>query len=262
MSNLKVKILYQFPATLSATSKSGLAIQKCMYPPTASDSNHPVTKTISSGVPAPEMFWSGALFLLFLLFSTTVFAQTPMSAAEAKALRTTVKKQADTTTTITSDFIQYKHLDFLSEDIESKGRLAFKAPDRVKWEYVTPFSYAIIFKDQRLYINDAGNKSDLDIGGNKIFEQLSQLITASIRGNLFDEQQFDISYFKKEGHSLVHLIPKDAQFSEFIKAFHMTFNPSGEVTEVKMIEPSDDYTRIVFSNRKTNQPLSDADFDQ
>lgn len=185
-----------------------------------------------------------------------------MSAEEANALKTAVKQQAAATTTITSDFTQYKHLDFLSEDIESKGKLAFKVPDLVKWEYVTPFSYSIIFKDNTLYINDDGNKRHMDVGGNKIFTQLNQLITASIRGNLFDDDQFNIFYFKLDGNSLVHFIPKDAQFVEFIKAFHITFNPTGEVIEVKMIEPSDDYTQIIFSGRETNQPLSDADFTQ
>lgn len=196
------------------------------------------------------------------LFLASLAAQTKMTAAEANALKTSVRQQADATTTITSNFVQYKHLDFLSDDIESKGKLAFKAPDRVKWEYIEPFSYAIIFKNKTLYINDDGNKSNMDVGGNKIFTQLNQLITASIRGDLFEDDQFDIAYFKQDGNSLVHFMPKDAQFAGFIKAFHMTFNPAGEVIEVKMIEPSDDYTQIVFSGRKTNQPLSDADFTQ
>ncbi|HET8737302.1 MAG TPA: outer membrane lipoprotein carrier protein LolA [Pricia sp.] len=185
-----------------------------------------------------------------------------MTRSEADALKTAVREQADTVETITSNFTQYKHLDFLSDAIESKGKLAFRAPDLVKWEYVTPFSYSIIFKNNTLYINDDGNKSTLDLGGNKIFTQLNQLITASIRGDLFDEKQFDISYFKEDGDSVVHFAPKDAQFAEFINAFHLTFNTSGDVIEVKMIEPSGDYTQIVFSGRKTNTPLSDAVFMQ
>ncbi len=202
------------------------------------------------------------VILIIFLFSATLSAQTPMTPAEANALKTSVKRQAEASTTITSDFTQYKHLDFLSDDIESKGQLAFKSPDMVKWEYVEPFSYAIIFKDNTLYINDDGNKSNMDVGGNKIFTQLNQLITASIRGDLFDDDQFEISYFNQDDNSLVHFMPKDAQFAELIKAFHMTFNPSGEVIEVKMIEPSNDYTQIVFSGRKTNQSLADAVFTQ
>jgi len=189
-------------------------------------------------------------------------AQTPMADEEATILRKKVKTLADVTKTITSNFTQYKHLDFLADEIESKGKLAFKAPDLVKWEYVKLFAYFILFKEQTLYINDDGNKSNLDVGGSKIFKQLNNLITASIRGDLFDDEQFDISYFKKDGKNVVYFMPKDAQFAEFIQAFHITFNESGEVDEVKMVEPSGDYTQIIFSGRKTNQPLSDADFTQ
>ncbi len=183
-----------------------------------------------------------------------------MSTAEATALRTKVKAQAKITTTVSSDFTQYKHLDFLSNDIESKGTLAFKAPDIVKWEYTTPFSYAVLFKDEKLFINDNGAKSDMDLGSNKVFKQLNQLITASIRGDMFDDTAFEINYFIKEDNSLVHFMPKDEQFATFIKAFHISFNAVGEVEEVKMIEPSDDYTQIIFSNRTLNQPLPDAVF--
>ncbi|WP_273565339.1 LolA family protein [Maribacter halichondriae] len=201
-------------------------------------------------------------FILLFFGAMTLSAQTKMTSAEAEHLKTKVKEQAETTNTITSNFTQYKHLDFLSNDIESKGKLAFKSPDLVKWEYVQPYAYSIIFRSQTLYINDDGNKSNMDVGGNKLFTQLNQLITASIRGDLFDDAQFNMEYFKNNENSLVHFFPKDDQFAEFIKAFHLTFNAVGEVIEVKMIEPSGDYTHIVFSDRKTNQPLSDADFAQ
>mgnify|MGYP000580841620 CR=1 FL=1 len=166
------------------------------------------------------------------------------------------------TKTITADFTQYKHLDFLSNDIESSGKLAFKAPNMVKWEYVKPFAYSVLFKNETLFINDNGNKSDMDLGSNKLFKQLNQLITASIKGDMFDASEFEVSYFVMDRNSEVHFNPKDKQFAEFIKSFHITFNTKGEVQEVKMIEPSEDYTKIVFSNRTTNQPISDAVFAQ
>ncbi|WP_232622906.1 LolA family protein [Pareuzebyella sediminis] len=206
-----------------------------------------------------KIFW---ISLLFILALTQITAQTKMSPPEATALRKEVKNRAEATTTITSDFSQYKHLDFLENDIESKGKLAFKAPDLVRWEYIEPFDYSVLFKDQTLYINDDGNKSNLDVGSSKIFKQLNQLITASIRGDMFDESKFFIEYFKKGGNSLVYFLPKDNQLSEIIKAFHLTFNDKAEVIGVKMIEPSDDYTKIEFANRKVNESISDAVFNQ
>ncbi|MFS4493063.1 LolA family protein [Maribacter sp. 2308TA10-17] len=200
--------------------------------------------------------------MLLIVCGTILNAQTKMSTSEASAIKAAVKALSDKTETITADFVQYKHLDFLSKDIESNGKLAFKSPSMVKWEYVKPFAYSVLFKNETLFINDNGNKSDMDMGSNKIFKQLNQLITASIKGDMFDASEFEVSYFKTDGNSEVHFNPKDKQFAEFIKSFHITFNTKGEVQEVKMIEPSDDYTQIVFSNRTTNQPLSDAVFAQ
>ncbi len=200
------------------------------------------------------------LFYLFLFLSTFVTAQTQMSESEASALRSKVKSLAETTNTITADFVQKKHLDFLSNDIESRGKLSFKSPDLVKWEYVSPFSYAVLFKNDMLYINNEGDKSNVDIGSNKLFRQLNKLISGSVTGDMFDVAEFDISYFQIESAVEVRFVPRDKKFAQYIREFQMIFNSQAEVTEVKMIEPSDDYTHIIFSSRMTNQDLPDAVF--
>ena len=196
--------------------------------------------------------------LFFMVFAT--HAQTKMSESEASALKSKVKALAFSTKTISSDFTQYKHLDFLDNDIETSGKLAFKAPDLVKWEYVEPFKYSVLFKNEKLYINDEGNKSDIDIGSNKMFKQLNTLIISSVKGDMFDDESFFIEYFKQDTLSIVHFNPKDKKFSKYIKAFHITFNSKGDVIQVKMIEPSEDYTKIVFSNKILNLDLDETVF--
>jgi outer membrane lipoprotein-sorting protein len=183
-----------------------------------------------------------------------------MSVSEAAILKEKVKTRAAATKTITSDFVQYKHLDFLTNDIVTKGKLVFKAPNLVKWSYVDPFAYAVIFKEENLYINDAGQKSDINLSSSKLFKQLNKFIVNSVKGDMFDADEFKISYFKIKAHSDVHFIPLNKKISKYIKAFHIQFNSNGDVVEIKMIEPSDDYTRIVFSNRVLNQTVSDAIF--
>lgn len=185
-----------------------------------------------------------------------------MSTQEAVVLKNKVKARADKTQSISSDFTQYKHLDFLSNDIESTGKLSFKAPNTVKWEYVEPFVYSVLFKGETLYINNEGDKSNVDIGSNKLFKELNVLITSSIKGDMFTAEHFSISYFKKAKNSVVHFAPKDQKLAEFIKIFHITFNSIGDVLEVKMIEPSGDYTQIIFSNRVVNKAIPDAVFAQ
>lgn len=199
------------------------------------------------------------IFLLFFVVWSGQ-AQTKMTAAEASSLKTKVKTQAKNVQTISSDFVQLKHLDFLDNDIKSSGKLNFKAPDFVKWAYTSPFEYAIIFKENKIYINDEGRKSDIDVGRNKLFKQLNHLIISSVKGDMFDDNHFEIEYYKTKGGSLVYFSPIDEKLAQFIKTFHITFDQHADVIEVKMIEHSNDYTKIIFSNKTINQPIDEAVF--
>ena len=200
------------------------------------------------------------LFIIMLLCCSAIFAQEPMTKEASEALKAKVKAVAKQTKTIASDFTQYKHMSFLSEPIVTKGKLAFKAPELVKWAYKDPFEYSVIFKKGMLYINDEGNKSNVDIGSSKMFKQLNRLIVSSVNGDMFDEQTFNITYYKEKDNAQVHFVPKDEKLKKYIAAFEITFNKKGEVATVKTIEPSEDYTLIKFSNRKTNIVLSDEVF--
>lgn len=200
------------------------------------------------------------LLYLLIFVSSVIQAQSPLSTSESNTLIILVKDRALTTKTILSDFTQYKHLDFLTNDIVSKGKLSFKSPNLVKWEYTSPFNYTVIFKNETLYVNDEGNKSEVDIGSSKLFKQLNNLIIKSVKGDMFDDDEFDISFFKNEVHFIVYFKPKDKKFASYISDFHISYNLKGDVEEVKMIESSGDFTKIVFSNKTLNKPIDNAVF--
>lgn len=203
------------------------------------------------------------LFLgVLLLVSFCSFGQERMlSVDEIKELKVKVKAKSETTQTIKSDFVQYKHLDFLSNDIKTEGKLAYKSPNLVKWEYTNPYKYSVIFKNNSLLINDDGKKNTVNIGSSKLFEKMNVLIVKSIRGDMFDDTEFDISYHKSKSSYIVNFLLKDVDFNKIIKKFVLYFDvKTYDVTQVKMIEPSNDYTKIVFKNRKLNIPLNNAIF--
>ena len=57
------------------------------------------------------------VYILFFMVAA-VNAQTKMSSSESATLKAKVKAHATTINTLVSDFTQYKHLDFLSNDIQ------------------------------------------------------------------------------------------------------------------------------------------------
>ena len=98
------------------------------------------------------------LFILCMNFSVLAQEQ-KMSAAEISAFKTSVEKETKTIQSLKTDFIQYKHLSFLSKDIETSGKMYFKSPNLLNWQYTNPYQYSIIFKNNKVYINDQGKKS-------------------------------------------------------------------------------------------------------
>ena len=201
--------------------------------------------------------------LLYLLLGTfgTKAQEVEMSASEITIFKNQIKEVSEKTQTITSDFVQYKHLDFLTEDIKTSGKMAFKAPNWVKWEYTKPYEYSVIFKNDVLLINDGGTKSDVKMSSSKLFKNLNQLIINSVTGDMFDEKQFIISYYKSKEYYKVILVSKDKKLAKFINSFELQFHKeTGAVLEVKMIELSGDFAKIMFSNRVDNSDLSDAIF--
>jgi len=184
-----------------------------------------------------------------------------MSAAEAMAFKNAVNATAKNTKTLTTDFVQYKHMDFLSKDMETSGKMSFKATNKLLWQYTKPYQYSIVFKDNKISINDAGKKSNMNAGGSKMFGKLAKLIVGSVNGNMFDEKEFTITYFKSKDYNVTKLVPKDKAIKKYIQQMELYFDKKGNmVSEVKMIEPSNDYTRIVFKNKAVNAPVPDSVF--
>lgn len=203
------------------------------------------------------------MFILFLLITSigVQSQETSMDTSEIKVFKTQIKEVSKNTITITADFVQYKHLDFLTSDIETSGNMNFKAPNWVKWQYSNPYEYSVVFKDDLLLINDGGTKSNIKMGSSKLFKKLNELIINSVTGDMFDDDGFKVSYFKTQDFNKVIFISTDKKLTKMIAIFELHFNKNdGAVIEVKMIEPSQDYTRIVFSNRVVNSKINDEVF--
>src|SRR5690606_23127623 len=137
------------------------------------------------------------LLLFFIVIGSSIQAQeTAMTASEIVSFKGKVIATAQTTKSIKTDFTQYKHLDFLSEDVKTSGKMLFKSTNLVKWEYTNPYKYSVIFKEEQLLINDGGTKSTVDIGNSKLFKDLNLLFVSSVKRNMFSDADFTVSFFK------------------------------------------------------------------
>lgn len=200
------------------------------------------------------------LSLLFVGFTT--FAQEQkMSDSEIATFKQSVNTISKKIKSLSTDFVQYKHMDFLAKDIETSGKMFFKEPNLLQWQYKKPYNYSIVFKNGKILINDEGKKSAMDVGSSKIFAKLNKLIVGSVSGDMFDDKEFMITYFKTKDFNVTKLIPKDAALKKYIKQIELSFDKQdATVNQVRLMESAEDYTKIVFKNKILNAKIDDSAF--
>lgn len=199
--------------------------------------------------------------LLFGITLTGFGQERPMTNEEKIAFKKEVVNNTKDIKTLSADFVQYKNMSFMSKEIESNGQMKMIIPNKLLWKYNAPFVYSIAFTDNKITINDQGKKNKIDIGNNKKFAKINTLIVGSISGNMFDENEFSIKYFNNKNTRIVKLMPLSKEIAQYISEIVLYFNEGqNTVSEVKMIEPSKDYTRIIFSNIKINSKIDEKIF--
>lgn len=185
-----------------------------------------------------------------------------MTSSEIKNLKDNINSSASKLTSLQSDFIQTKHLDFMENDVKSSGKLYYKSNSKIRWEYTLPFSYYVIFNNEKMFVNDGGKKKETDLSSNKLLKDLNQIMLGTVKGSaVLDETKFKIFYSKIGNDYLAKMIPTDKTYKKYIQQIDLTFDgKSFLLKKIKTTEPSLDYTLIEFLNQKKNVAILDEKF--
>ena len=200
---------------------------------------------------------------LIFLFSVVAIGQnTPLSEPEMKNFTQGVAIEAKNLESLSSDFVQTKYIQLMQESAVSSGKLYYKAPNVLKWEYSSPYNYMILFKENQLFINDNGDKSVTSLRSNKLFEKLVSLISGSVNGKLLaDQENFDISFFRNGEKVSAVIIPRDQSLKQMFSEIILIFGKDHRLNSVQLMEEEGDYTQIDVKNIKLNQQLNKAIFE-
>jgi outer membrane lipoprotein-sorting protein len=202
-------------------------------------------------------------FLLLIILPVWSFAQSqPMTAKEAAIFKVKVAEATKKVTTIQSDFTQEKEMSVLAEKIVTKGKFYYKKEKMLRWEYTDPFPYLIIINKEQLLVRDEDKENRINIQSNKFFRELNTIIIGAVSGTLLnDEKNFKPSFADDKTSYVTVLIPQSAKIRESLSEIVLYFNKTDYTVEkLVMREASGDYTRILFTNRKLNQPIPDERF--
>ena len=203
--------------------------------------------------------------IMFYLVSVSVMvsAQTNFSPLKDPALfKEKLSVESRKITTISSNFTQEKNLSVLSEKIISKGHFYFKKEKKLRWEYLQPFSYLIIFNDDKISISDESKKNTFDVNSNKMFGEINRIMLGCVQGTLLaDEKNFQSQFFENNLTWLVKLYPLLPGLKESLKEIWISFSKIDlTVTRLEMHESSGDYTKIDFTDKRVNDTVPDEKF--
>lgn len=199
------------------------------------------------------------VLLLFVLNRAT--AQSFKELSDVSVLNKEITAVANNTKTITADFIQEKHLDFLDVVVESKGVFKYKDPQKLRWEYIKPYQYLVLMNEGKFSIVQNGKLKEFDMKESESFQSINNLMIGAIKGNILENKDFVSSVFENNLVYKIRLKPQNKKVSQVIQSIEILINKKTKtVDQLTMFESDTDYTLIKFYNKKINANIEDSNF--
>ena len=163
--------------------------------------------------------------------------------------------------TLTSNIIQEKNVSVLSEKIIMKGHFYFKKEKNLRWEYTEPFSYLVIFKDDKIFIKDEDKSNQFDVHSNRMFSEINDIMIGCVKGTILkDDKNFSALYFENNTRFLVKLYPLKPALKQYLNEIWLYFDKTDcTIAKLELFESSD-FTKIDFIDKKLNVPVPDEKF--
>lgn len=202
------------------------------------------------------------LLFCIVLLGCQLFAQnTELTGEKRTAVVSAIEKAHKQMTSLSATFTQEKSSSMFTEKVIQKGKIFYKLPRQLRWEYTTPKSMAIIFNNGKVLLkNEKGTTNN----PNKMLSEMGNMIMNTINGNLLqDNTNFQTKYYKnsKTGDYVVVLTPLNKRIKAYYKDITITLNAKTYLADkVVMNEVNGDSTAILFADKKTNGTLSDSLF--
>ncbi|MBK1440828.1 outer membrane lipoprotein carrier protein LolA [Parapedobacter sp. ISTM3] len=204
------------------------------------------------------------LTIVLLAACTAGFAQRKaLTPAETAAFKEKVIANTRNLKSLESNFTQSKQLSYMEHAVKASGKLYFRAPQDIRWEYRQPTSYVIVFDHQTMFIDEGGSKpKQIDLAANRRLKGLSGLLVGTVQGgNVVDESRFVVDYYRAGSGYAAILRPKDKALQRYIKEVELTFDGSTFlINRIKIIDPTQDFTLIDFENQRKNVAMPEELF--
>jgi outer membrane lipoprotein carrier protein len=163
------------------------------------------------------------------------------------------------------EFEQERHLKLFNEPLKSQGVMLIERPDRIRWETTAPYESILLGnRDGVAQFEKAdGQWKKLKLGFPQMLKRVMEQMVLMHQGKL-DALTADFTISVATGAvAVVTLVPRDKNVRSILASLDVRMFPDFSAThEVRMNEPSGDFTRIIFKREKRDVTLPPATFDQ
>jgi outer membrane lipoprotein carrier protein len=197
--------------------------------------------------------WVGVL----LIVAGCLLIAGPAYAQDAKAARQHIVEAAQRMKTMQCDFVQTKQTKLLTDAFVSKGRLRYRQPDWLCWEYTSPTAHTFQIDGQKVVMNDSQGSREVDIRRNRMYREMARLMTNIMSGqSLVGEQDFQVTLVpadEKKTEWVATLVPRRREVRRMFASIVLRVTPvQWLVRQVELVEPKGDCTIIELKNVKVN----------
>ena len=198
------------------------------------------------------------LLVSFLLLAAGYAAGEALAPAGSTAIFSSLERTAGAVRTLSSDFVQEKHLSMFKTVMTSKGRFYFSKPDLLRWELTAPVASGFVLK------GDKGRRWHERTGRTESFQISQEPVMKLVSEQLFAWARADFQWLQKEYRISViddspvalRLEPRSAATAGFLHHLLINFSADGRyVRSVELHEKDGDFTRIRFVNTAVNKQL-------
>jgi outer membrane lipoprotein-sorting protein len=201
------------------------------------------------------------IFVIFLTLDLSAQANQFKDMKDIEGFKKKFEAVSKTIVTIQSSFSQEKNLSVISEVVKSKGKFYFKKENLLRWQYDKPYSYVIVFNGDNILIKDSKKSKVLNTQSNDMFRKIAEIMSMSLQGNVLNSKEFKITFLENDTQFLLKLFPQNKNMAAFLKTINMYISKKDySVMKLELAEPSGDYTKIEFIDRKVNESISDEKF--
>lgn len=198
------------------------------------------------------------LFALMLCAAGSAVAGEAPAPAGNEALFSSLEKTAGSVKTLSSDFIQEKHLEMFKTVVNSKGHFYFSKPDLLRWELTAPVASGFVLKGEkgRRWHERTGRKENFLISQEPVMKLVSDQLFAWARADFpWLKKEYRIAVLN-EAPVTLRLEPRSAATAGFLHHLLINFSADGRyVRSVELHEKDGDFTRIRFQNTAVNRTL-------